>query len=134
MPRTIVSRHGVVIPYQVRSYQTDKKTHEKSMQLKSRNPLSSQVISNLTYTMAYMVGCNFGRNPLSSQVISNGRPKFLPPFRKMGRNPLSSQVISNKAPILGARGNYVCVVIPYQVRSYQTKGLTLDYSVSLFWS
>ena len=39
---------------------------------------------------------------------------------KSGRNPLSSQVISNPRSIIMATRNSKTVVIPYQVRSYQT--------------
>ena len=53
---------AVVIPYQVRSYQTQMYFLSPKI-LGCRNPLSSQVISN------YLEQA--GRNPLSSQVISN---------------------------------------------------------------
>ena len=115
----------VVIPYQVRSYQTQEEAFKFRNQLvASRNPLSSQVISNLATQPAgspalrrgvvipYQVrsyqtkrSCvrkprkrSFGRNPLSSQVISNSRaPDRKSPARRSGRNPLSSQVISNSS-------------------------------------
>ena len=86
----------VVIPYQVRSYQTNHWHCRFMGNCKSRNPLSSQVISNIELTWKASLGTS--RNPLSSQVISNG----------IG------------VPIIW---NVVWrVVIPYQVRSYQTKG------------
>ena len=60
----------VVIPYQVRSYQTTMLFLTLSDSLTAcRNPLSSQVISNLETGLD--AGRRGGRNPLSSQVISN---------------------------------------------------------------
>ena len=40
----------------------------------------------------------------------------------LSRNPLSSQVISNILNFPGIPKNFLTVVIPYQVRSYQTRG------------
>ena len=85
----------VVIPYQVRSYQTylimRKCTRIQNFR---RNPLSSQVISNLGISKDEWAEMIRGRNPLSSQVISNC-PKTGKRYPVYCRNPLSSQVISN---------------------------------------
>ena len=85
----------------------------------SRNPLSSQVISNQAWSSNSKPASLMGRNPLSSQVISNARLPCFVATPIQGRNPLSSQVISNKAWNTGHEGG-IAVVIPYQVRSYQT--------------
>ena len=62
----------VVIPYQVRSYQTGLLPREiRDVDSRSRNPLSSQVISNVPPTGAKARSICGRRNPLSSQVISN---------------------------------------------------------------
>ena len=86
----------VVIPYQVRSYQTNVFQRGNRYDDECRNPLSSQVISNTRKERRDGRRNADGRNPLSSQVISNldreGRPVF---ETVIGRNPLSSQVISN---------------------------------------
>ena len=91
-----ISRTKVVIPYQVRSYQTPLPTLEKEFAQTSRNPLSSQVISNSRGRAGHGQGTARRRNPLSSQVISNVR-LWLTIRALWGscRNPLSSQVISN---------------------------------------
>ena len=59
------------------------------------------------------------RNPLSSQVISNKERILNLADLSLSRNPLSSQVISNQREILNWH-EMTLVVIPYQVRSYQT--------------
>ena len=88
---------GVVIPYQVRSYQTSNSLMLIRLPLGSRrNPLSSQVISNAV-SGPWAGGRFAGRNPLSSQVISNVCRTYHSPARWPAcRNPLSSQVISNR--------------------------------------
>ena len=89
-------RSQVVIPYQVRSYQTGKSRNPSKREREGRNPLSSQVISNILYLTFLRRSTGFCRNPLSSQVISN-------------------LCFAPKPPRHGWK-----VVIPYQVRSYQT--------------
>ena len=99
-----VKGHSVVIPYQVRSYQTFNLADCHPCRKRRRNPLSSQVISN---TGKRRRNCSFsqGRNPLSSQVISNEKKKLSKvAFQLSGRNPLSSQVISNPSSTGGKLG------------------------------
>ena len=63
--------------------------------LASRNPLSSQVISNLAACSSKQcIVLLESRNPLSSQVISNWIVQQAYSLSD-SRNPLSSQVISN---------------------------------------
>ena len=141
-------RAWVVIPYQVRSYQTYLNDQSKRQPMfESRNPLSSQVISNTRLKRSRMFQVSplvvipyqvrsyqtyaptgwFGyrwRVVIPYQVRSyqtnpliNGRKRPSPE----SRNPLSSQVISNLWILLPCpTRKQSLVVIPYQVRSYQT--------------
>ena len=108
----------VVIPYQVRSYQTHDLLEETGKGRCSRNPLSSQVISNSSDFSDKSDSAR--RNPLSSQVISNNLSSVLKRWQSHRRNPLSSQVISNACEPKDKGSGKSRVVIPYQVRSYQT--------------
>ena len=83
----------VVIPYQVRSYQTEF--------------LGAQASHAGYVVIPYQV-----RSYQTSMTLLSSQPTTV------GRNPLSSQVISNKGNIMFQASNFV--VIPYQVRSYQT--------------
>ena len=112
----------VVIPYQVRSYQTQAILIAcQSLDQARRNPLSSQVISNSSSFFRMQLHIQKSRNPLSSQVISNRASLAIKPDWQSSRNPLSSQVISNVPfQLVSDTRQIVEVVIPYQVRSYQT--------------
>ena len=107
----------VVIPYQVRSYQT--RAHPGEADEGGAVVIPYQVRSYQTQILYYLEKIS-GRNPLSSQVISNRKEKPFSELKRLKRrNPLSSQVISNlnqswEFPL------FQSVVIPYQVRSYQT--------------
>ena len=86
----------VVIPYQVRSYQTASSPGGSCRYCPGRNPLSSQVISNRTFRATNLEEKLARRNPLSSQVISNQKGEKDKYEKAVSRrNPLSSQVISN---------------------------------------
>ena len=99
VPESVEARARVVIPYQVRSYQT-RKAAEQNRPKTYSVVIPYQVRSYQTGMglLTLPAGSPARRNPLSSQVISNGTR------RRKQRKPLG-------------------VVIPYQVRSYQTYSL-----------
>ena len=162
---------AVVIPYQVRSYQTVRLiSRAVRCACSCRNPLSSQVISNLPVfgpsarpdgvvipyqVRSYQTSSSISLSDNLSDVVipyqvrsyqTSWPPEKLPvlsgqvviPYQvrsyqttrawslyhktlMVGRNPLSSQVISNPAGYQKSHPQRVGgVVIPYQVRSYQT--------------
>ena len=94
----VVREYEVVIPYQVRSYQTHVMKLFMTLQvLLRRNPLSSQVISNLRAEAAE-ARLREAQVVIPYQVRSYQTENLPPAERRpcvVCRNPLSSQVISN---------------------------------------
>ena len=87
----------VVIPYQVRSYQTYTLESMFASCMVGRNPLSSQVISN-EFPKKGLYGCSYGNVVIPYQVRSYQTEHGVQDSEGregVGRNPLSSQVISN---------------------------------------
>ena len=87
----------VVIPYQVRSYQTKKLGGKWDADSRCRNPLSGQVISNR----------------LTREGICQLSRSVVIPYQVRSYQTAEAQGLTV--------GEYLGVVIPYQVRSYQTK-------------
>ena len=94
----------VVIPYQVRSYQThNMRITAMRKRMQRRNPLSSQVISNQALTFlpsSFLLPVVIPYQVRSYQTSFNAARKQAKAAER--RNPLSSQVISN---VVSAPGN-----------------------------
>ena len=119
-------RLWVVIPYQVRSYQTMPYICIVVDHKNRRNPLSSQVISN----RCFPAGANRQTAVvvIPYQVRSYQTPKGPVKEREgSGTVVIPYQVRSYQTPFkkLQAHVFQYVVVIPYQVRSYQTRVGTL---------